>query len=278
MLSSGNTAALRRFAELDPQQYLLEVEKGTRQFVVVMFRRFCSDCEALRLVHVAAGASQEYKPSKLKIGVAHPDAVVETASLAAVEPPDITYQLHLQEQIDKGLLSSLQLESIVYASQRHMTFLPDGQRSGFFIGAPGLAQSQLEAEIHEAKPNVCQESAGIGRSSCLRMPADDTAKVNVSWISFSCGAFTGDGAGVGKGRTLAGKKRPTSHTLAVFTWTALHLLILLHAVALSLCQAVLRKLILSTSVAGLILENWMCDRKKHLWLSVGSDLRIDSRR
>lgn len=38
----------------------------------------------------------DYRPSKLKIGKPHPDPVVETASLAAVEPPDISYKLHLQ--------------------------------------------------------------------------------------------------------------------------------------------------------------------------------------
>ena len=77
---------------------------------------------------------QEYTPSKLKIGAAHPDPVVETASLAAVEPPDITYQLHLDDLIDNKLLSGLQLESIVYACQRHEQQLPDQSRAGFFIG------------------------------------------------------------------------------------------------------------------------------------------------
>jgi hypothetical protein len=34
-----------------------------------------------------------------------------------------------------GQLSSLQLESVVYAGQRHQCFLPDGKtRAGFFIG------------------------------------------------------------------------------------------------------------------------------------------------
>lgn len=36
---------------------------------------------------------QAYAPAKLPFGQPHPDSVVETASLAAVEPPDITYQL-----------------------------------------------------------------------------------------------------------------------------------------------------------------------------------------
>lgn len=59
---------------------------------------------------------------------------METASLAAVEPPDISYQLHLEDLIQAAALSALQLESIVYACQRHERTLPDGQRAGFFIG------------------------------------------------------------------------------------------------------------------------------------------------
>ncbi len=32
------------------------------------------------------------------------------------------------------------------------------------------------------------------------------------------------------------------------------------------------------TIAGLILENWEQGRHKHLWLSVGSDLKIDTQR
>ncbi|GAB4817769.1 hypothetical protein N2152v2_004815 [Parachlorella kessleri] len=119
----------------------------------------------------------EYKPAKLDYGLPHPDAVVETASLAAVEPPDIHYKLHAhRELVETGCLSALQLEAVVYACQRHQQLLPDGaSRGGFFIG---------------------------------------------------------DGAGVGKGRTIA----------------------------------------------GLVLENWRAGRRRHLWLSVGSDLKFDARR
>ena len=77
---------------------------------------------------------QDYVPSKLHLGAAHPDPVVETASLAAVEPPDITYQLHLDDLIQDKVLSGLQLESIVYACQRHEQLLPDDSRAGMFIG------------------------------------------------------------------------------------------------------------------------------------------------
>lgn len=78
-----------------------------------------------------------YVPQKVCIGHLHPDPVVETKSyyhnglmisaLAAVTPPDIFYELHLpQKIIDDSLLSSLQLETVIYASQRHSFFSPQG--------------------------------------------------------------------------------------------------------------------------------------------------------
>lgn len=85
----------------------------------------------------------------MKLGKAHPDPVVETASLSAVEPPDISYQLHLDELIEQGALSALQLESIVYACQRHERKLPDGQRAGFFIGdGAGVGKGRTIAGDH----------------------------------------------------------------------------------------------------------------------------------
>jgi len=52
-------------------------------------------------------------------GKKHPDKIVESASLAAIPMPDITYQDHLPQQIIyKGLLSGLQLEAVIYACQR----------------------------------------------------------------------------------------------------------------------------------------------------------------
>uniref|UniRef100_H2YSL2 Uncharacterized protein n=1 Tax=Ciona savignyi TaxID=51511 RepID=H2YSL2_CIOSA len=93
-----------------------------------------------------------YMPSKLNIGNPHPDSVVETSSLSSIMPPDIRYQLHLpQYTIDHGLLSALQLESIVYACQKHEVFLPSGERAGYFIGdGPGVGKGRTVAGvIHE---------------------------------------------------------------------------------------------------------------------------------
>lgn len=77
----------------------------------------------------------DYRPSKLSIGPPHPDPVVETSSLSAVQPPEPTYELKIAEEMEKSsALSSLQLETIIYASQRHSQHLPDSKRAGFFMG------------------------------------------------------------------------------------------------------------------------------------------------
>ncbi|XP_046385917.1 protein strawberry notch [Ischnura elegans] len=77
----------------------------------------------------------DYMPTKLKLGRKHPDPVVETASLSSVSPTEVWYQVSLPEEvINSGSLSALQLEAVVYASQQHEHFLPDGNRAGFLIG------------------------------------------------------------------------------------------------------------------------------------------------
>lgn len=46
----------------------------------------------------------------------------------------MTYVLHIMDTVEQDLLSGLQLESIIYACQRHEQFHPDNFRCGFFIG------------------------------------------------------------------------------------------------------------------------------------------------
>ena len=67
----------------------------------------------------------------------HPGCIVEAGSLAAQTLPDATYNLASsipQEAIAEGKLSDLQLEGILFACQRHLQILPNGNRAGFFIG------------------------------------------------------------------------------------------------------------------------------------------------
>ncbi|XP_017068055.2 protein strawberry notch homolog 1 [Drosophila eugracilis] len=88
-----------------------------------------------------------YWPSKLKFGKAHPDPVVETATLSSVELPDITYQLSLPSKT-MDCLSALQLEAVVYACQAHEQILPSGDRAGFLLGdGAGVGKGRTIAGI-----------------------------------------------------------------------------------------------------------------------------------
>ncbi|XP_067862331.1 protein strawberry notch homolog 1 isoform X3 [Heptranchias perlo] len=91
----------------------------------------------------------EYMPMKLKVGLRHPDPVVETSSLSSVTPPDVWYRLTVQEEtIDSGWLSALQLEAVTYAAQQHETFLPNGDRAAFLIGdGAGVGKGRTIAGI-----------------------------------------------------------------------------------------------------------------------------------
>ncbi|XP_022110300.1 protein strawberry notch homolog 1-like isoform X2 [Acanthaster planci] len=90
-----------------------------------------------------------YRPSKLKIGLPHPDPVVETSSMASVQPPNIFYRLSIPEEvIDRKQLSALQLESVTYACQQHETLLLSGERAGYLIGdGAGVGKGRTIAGI-----------------------------------------------------------------------------------------------------------------------------------
>lgn len=58
------------------------------------------------------------RPPKLSIGLPHPDPVVETSSLSAVQPPEPTYDPKIKDYLETSkALSCLQIETLVYACQ-----------------------------------------------------------------------------------------------------------------------------------------------------------------
>jgi hypothetical protein len=81
---------------------------------------------------------ESYKPERIKIKGAkrHPTTLVQSAAMAAVSPPEVTYKLNLpNEPIESGKVSDIQLEAATYAGQAHSQMLPDGEtRRGYFIG------------------------------------------------------------------------------------------------------------------------------------------------
>src|SRR5207249_717914 len=90
-----------------------------------------------------------YAPAKLKGGKPHPAVIVESSSMAAVVPPDITYRPHLApEIITEGRLSDIQVERVIYAGQRREQRLPDGSRAGYYVGdGTGVGKGRILAGI-----------------------------------------------------------------------------------------------------------------------------------
>ncbi|XP_069784294.1 si:ch73-63e15.2 isoform X2 [Narcine bancroftii] len=91
----------------------------------------------------------DYVPSKSKIGINHPDRVVETSTLSSVPPPNVRYTLCLPPlTIANGSLSALQLEAIIYACQQHEILLENNHRAGFLIGdGAGVGKGRTVAGI-----------------------------------------------------------------------------------------------------------------------------------
>jgi predicted RNA methylase len=76
-----------------------------------------------------------YISARLTGGLDHPAALVETAAMAAVIPPPITYRPKLKPTlVTEGILSNPQLERICYAGQRHSQHLPTGARAAYVLG------------------------------------------------------------------------------------------------------------------------------------------------
>lgn len=115
----------------------------------------------------------EYMPVKLSIGIKHPDPVVETSSLASVEPTNIWYNLSLPESIiDNGELSALQLEAVTYACQRHEIILPSKDRAGFLIGdGAGVGKGRTLA-------GIIYENYLLGRKRALWLSVSNDLKVD----------------------------------------------------------------------------------------------------
>jgi hypothetical protein len=150
----------------------------------------------------SSAAYTEYTPRKFHLGRPHPDILVESASLTATDLPDLHYTLALPPHvIDSGVLSSPQLETVAYSCQAHSQWLPR----------------------HHAVTKTMEAQDGNGGAST----SSDAAGAQVRK-----GFFLGDGAGVGKGRQLA----------------------------------------------GIIYENFLQGRRRHIWVSVSADLHLDARR
>jgi len=122
-------------------------------------RRVTEETEQARGTDDGAGSGAvfaAYVSAKVRGGVPHPSNIVESASMASVTPPNITYHPRLpMKLVTQGKLSSLQLERVIYAGQRHEQRLARGARGGFFVGdGTGVGKGRVLAGI--IADNWCQ--------------------------------------------------------------------------------------------------------------------------
>ncbi|XP_057765219.1 protein FORGETTER 1 [Salvia miltiorrhiza] len=122
----------------------------------------------------------DYRPPKLSIGPPHPDPVVETSSLSAVQPPEPTYDLRIKDKLESSkALSCLQIETLVYACQRHLQHLPGGDRAGFFLGdGAGVGKGRTIAGLiwenwHHGRRKALWISVGSDLKFDARRDLDD---------------------------------------------------------------------------------------------------------
>jgi hypothetical protein len=102
----------------------------------------------------------EYVCTSITFGKPHPASnITESASMCSRPLPPPRYPLrdeHFEGIIERGLLSSLQLEGVLYAGQRHSYILPGREeRHAFFLGdGAGVGKGrQIAAIIYD---NYCR--------------------------------------------------------------------------------------------------------------------------
>lgn len=129
------------------------------------------------------GMFVSYVPAKLTSeGLTnHPANIVESKSMAAIEPPDITYVPSdaIAQAARRGDLSNVQLEAILYAGQAHEKHLADGKRQGFFIGdGTGVGKGREIAGIiidnwHQGRQRAVWVSASADLKEAAKVDMDD---------------------------------------------------------------------------------------------------------
>ena len=97
--------------------------------------------------------------------------------------------------MNEGKLSQLQLEGVLYACTKHQELLPSGQRT------PCSTKCTLQQHVHSQNlmPLQCTQ---LFRTNLSQVPKifSETIVHGMTGAGF----FIGDGAGVGKGRQIAG--------------------------------------------------------------------------
>ncbi|KMZ66679.1 Strawberry notch-like protein [Zostera marina] len=129
---------------------------------------------------LAGDTFMEYSPPKSALGLPHPDPVVETSSLSAIQLGEPKYDPKIKDNLNiSTALSCLQMETIIYACQRHLNHLSNGTRAGYFIGdGAGVGKGRTVAGMiwenwHCGRHKALWISAGSDLKFDARRDLDD---------------------------------------------------------------------------------------------------------
>ena len=160
-----------------------------------------------------------------RLGVApracpHPDALVETTSLASTSAPRPSFPLgDSLGEVCGDRLSVPQLETCLLACERHQSYLPDGRRSGFLLGdGAGVGKGRqlagiiLDSWLRGRRRHIwvsvsadLENDARRDRQSTRNPPAPVACDVGILLTAYVCDSSRGRRGGAVDPRGLAGQ-------------------------------------------------------------------------
>lgn len=109
---------------------------------------------------------ETYEPQTILIEGAteHPSSLVQSAAMASVAPPKPSYKPHLPQRLISGsILSSAQLESVIYAGESHSKFLKGNYHVDDTLNVVSVAPEEHQQAVQFRRGYFIGDSTGVGK-------------------------------------------------------------------------------------------------------------------